>query len=96
MKRSSPRRSDRPAEEIVERYERIPDDLLAVAVGGAEGALELDEMPAGFGGGGAVAPSMMRSEPGGAMPEGPEKPIVVIQPKGKAMEKSSDDVPIGG
>ena len=96
-KRTSSRRSVQPSEEVVERYEPIPDDLLAVAVGGAEGALELDQMPEGFGGGGAaLAPSMMRSDPGGSNSDSGEKAIVVIQPKGKAMEKSSDDVPIGG
>ena len=70
----------------------VPDDLLAVVVGGAEGALDSEFIATRAGGGMDMAtPSAM------AAPEkGEEKPIIVIQPKGQANERSSDDVPIGG
>jgi hypothetical protein len=76
-------------------YSEVPDDLLAVVVGGAEGALDSDFTVARGG------PAMMEAVPGGmaaapAPAASEEKQIIVIQPKGQANERSSDDVPIGG
>jgi hypothetical protein len=95
--RRSKVRTSQPRETVVPS-EEIPDDLLAVVVGGAEGALDGDFSAAADA---RMGSAMMEPAPaaisGGAMErsEG-EKPIVVIQPKGKATERSSDDVPIGG
>lgn len=93
VRRSAPRA---PRTVVVTEVEssQVPDDLLAVVVGGAEGALDSDFVAARGG------PSMPESAPGVMTAPAPapadEKPIIVIQPRGQANERSSDDVPIGG
>jgi hypothetical protein len=71
------------------------EELLAVVMSGAESALEQEAMPAARGG--AMSEAM---SPGGAFaepaPVTTEKPIVVIQGRGQATERPSDDVAIGG
>jgi hypothetical protein len=86
VRNTRPNRSVMASEDV---SSEVPDDLLAVVVGGAEGALDADfsELSRSRAEAPATSPSMESSE---------EKPIVVIQPKGKATERSSDDVPIGG
>jgi len=72
--------------------EEIPKELLAVVVGGAEGALDFEPVGAAFSRGG---PATMETAPDTPSPSS-DSPIVVIQPQGQATEKSSDDVSIGG
>lgn len=93
VRRSSPSAPSTVVAAEVE-YSQVPDDLLAVVVGGAEGALD-SEFTAARGGS-----AMMETAPGAMAAPAPassdEKPIIVIQPRGQANERSSDDVPIGG
>lgn len=83
---SSPQPNKRTSATSV--VEEIPDELLAVVVGGAEGALDFAPETVARGG----AAMMEAPAPAGS----PDSPIVVIQPQGQATEKSSDDVSIGG
>jgi len=85
--RSSHRRRNAPTSAPTAE---VSDELLAVVIGGAEGALETDAVTGAPG-----APSMLRTAPTAKVPAA-EGPIVVIQPQGQATEKSSDDVSIGG
>jgi hypothetical protein len=71
--------------------EEIPEELLAVVIGGAEGALDFEPASSALSRGGA----MMEPAPE-VGPAASASPIVVIQPQGQATEKSSDDVSIGG
>lgn len=81
-----PRR--RAADPII--VSEVPEELLAVVVGGAEGALDIDAASFDLTGTPMMAPAPE------AMRAPAENPIVVIQPQGQATEKSSDDVSIGG
>ena len=76
----------------------VPDDLLAVVVGGAESALDAEFTPMARSGAAMaeLGPEGMAAAPAPATSVSEEKPIIVIQPKGQASERSSDDVPIGG
>lgn len=91
----TPRRTRRQAPRTVIATETeavIPDDLLAVVVGGAESALDGDFSATPDG----QSPMSEATAPGPAPESIEEKPIVVIQDRGRATERSSDDVPIGG
>lgn len=93
VKRRANNRAPRTVVAVKIEESQVPDELLAVVVGGAEGALD-SEFTMSRGG-----PAMTDAAPAMAAPaseKSEEKPIIVIQPKGQATERSSDDIPIGG
>ena len=99
--RRAQRRNRRSSPVVVasaDETSEVPDDLLAVVVGGAESALDAEFAPMARSGAAnmELGPEGMAAAPAPATSASEEKPIIVIQPKGQASERSSDDVPIGG